>query len=270
MQCLASGLLLTFNVSWVFVNQQSHFPIQNIPFGVFSTENSKLRVGSAIGDYVLDLSMLYEGGLFNDIGISHNVFVESSLNSFMSYDRTIWRATRNRIISLLADDSEADKRLESNLGLRSGALIPMNEVKMHLPATVGDYTGFYSSREHATNVGTMFRGKDNSLQPNWLHLPVGYHGRSSTVVVSGTDVVRPSGQIQANKTDPIQGSIFSPSLQLDFEVELGIFVGGEGNPMGKPIKMSEAEGSIFGVVLLNDWSARDIQAWEYVPLGELC
>jgi fumarylacetoacetase len=267
MQCLVSSLLLSYNVSWIPVSPLSHFPIQNIPFGIFSTPNSAPHVGTAIGDFVLDLSVLFEEGLFNDVGIDKNVFGESTLNSFMSFDRTIWRAARNRIISLLADDSEADKRLESNAELRNRVLIPMNETTMHLPARVGDYTGFYSSREHATNVGIMFRGKENSLQPNWLHLPVGYHGRSSTVVVSGTDVVRPSGQIQANKTDPKQGSIFSPCLQLDFEVELGIFVGGQGNPMGKPMKMSEAEDSIFGVVLLNDWSARDIQAWEYVPLG---
>ncbi len=266
MQCLSS-LLVTFNMSWIHVNEDSHFPIQNIPFGVFSTSSTKPRVGSAIGDFVLDLSGLYNAGLFSDLGFASNVFEESTLNSFIALDQSTWMATRGRIISLLAADSNADKRLESNLDLRNTVLIPVKNVTMHLPATIGDYTDFYSSREHATNVGIMFRGVDNALQPNWLHLPVGYHGRSSSIVISGTDVVRPSGQLQADKADPSKGSIFSSCKLLDFELEMAFFVGGAGNPQGKPISIAEAEQSIFGVVLLNDWSARDIQAWEYVPLG---
>jgi len=143
----------------------------------------------------------------------------------------------------------------------------MADVQMHLPATIGDYTDFYSSREHATNVGTMFRGPDNALQPNWLHLPVGYHGRSSSVVISGTDVVRPAGQLQAHPTDDKQGSVYGACKLLDFELEMAFFVGGGGNPLGQPLSMADAEDHIFGVVLMNDWSARDIQKWEYVPLG---
>lgn len=253
-------------MSWIPVSENSHFPIQNIPFGVFSTSTASARVGTAIGDYALDLAALYNEGLFNNTGLDKNVFAESTLNSFMAMDSSVWRATRNTIIQLLAADS-ADKRLESNEELKNRVLIPMSSVKMHLPATIGDYTDFYSSREHATNVGIMFRGVDNALQPNWLHLPVGYHGRSSSVVVSGTDVVRPSGQLQADKADPSKGSVFGSCKLMDFEVEMGFFVGGQGNTHGKPLKMSEAERSIFGMVLLNDWSARDIQAWEYVPLG---
>jgi fumarylacetoacetase len=143
----------------------------------------------------------------------------------------------------------------------------MSDVSMHLPASIGDYTDFYSSREHATNVGIMFRGKDNALQPNWLHLPVGYHGRSSSVVVSGTEVVRPAGQLAVDKDDHSKGSLYSSCKLLDFELEMAFFIGGAANPLGRPITMEEAEDRIFGVTLMNDWSARDIQAWEYVPLG---
>ena len=252
-------------MSWIPVNEESHFPIQNIPFGVFSTPGSKPRVGTAIGDFVVDLSVLFSEGLFSDLGFASNVFEESTLNSFMQLDKSVWTNTRSRLISLLAVGG--DNRLESNESLRARAIFPANHVTMHLPAHIGDYTDFYSSREHATNVGIMFRGVENALQPNWLHLPVGYHGRSSSVVISGTDVVRPSGQVQLDKVDASKGSIFSPCKLLDYELEMGFFVGGQGNPMGKPIKITEAENNIFGVVLLNDWSARDIQAWEYVPLG---
>jgi len=144
---------------------------------------------------------------------------------------------------------------------------PLADVEMQLPAAIGDYTDFYSSREHATNVGIMFRGKDNALQPNWLHLPVGYHGRASSVVVSGTPIVRPCGQLQADNDDPMQGSVFGPSKLLDFELEVGLFVGGKPPGLGKRLTMEEAEEHMFGLVVMNDWSARDIQKWEYVPLG---
>ena len=146
-------------------------------------------------------------------------------------------------------------------------MFPTESVRLHLPARVTEYTDFYSSREHATNVGIMFRGVDNALQPNWLHLPVGYHGRASSVVVSGTDVRRPCGQIQKDPTEPKNGSIFGACRSLDFELEVAAFLGGPANPLGTPVRIEEAEERIFGVVLLNDWSARDIQAWEYVPLG---
>jgi fumarylacetoacetase len=184
----------------------------------------------------------------------------------MALERKHWRATRTRIHNLLEVDNE-DDRLRANEHLKSEALIPMEYVTMHISAKIGDYTDFYSSREHATNVGIMFRGVDNALQPNWLHLPVGYHGRASSVVVSGSDVVRPRGQLQADAADPSKGSTYGPCRLLDYELEMAFYVGGSGNPLGRALTMEEAEDRIFGVVVMNDWSARDIQAWEYVPLG---
>ena len=184
----------------------------------------------------------------------------------MGLERKHWRATRSRLQDLLSINN-SDTRLSSNEELKARTLVPMEDVVMHMPATIGDYTDFYSSREHATNVGIMFRGKDNALQPNWLHLPVGYHGRASSVVVSGSDVVRPNGQLQVDKDDASKGSSYGPCRLLDYELEMAFFVGGQANPLGRPLTMAEAEDRIFGVVVMNDWSARDIQAWEYVPLG---
>jgi len=276
-------------MSWLSYSQDSDFPIENIPFGVFSVihdaasdpdpmnkevepvsnDNFRLhqqrwRVGTRIGEYVIDLDRLYERGLFNGSGLPCNVFASSVLNDLMRLDRSCWRLIRERIISLLTD---GDGSLQDNAQLQCESIIPIDKVEMHLPASIGDYTDFYCSREHATNCGIMIRGIDNALQPNWLHLPVGYHGRSSTVVVSGTDVIRPWGQIQADKVDPSKGSVFKPTQALDFELEIGFFLGGEANTVGQPIKLCDAEDRIFGLVLLNDWSARDIQTWEYVPLG---
>jgi len=267
---------------WLSYSQNSDFPIENIPFGVFSRRidvasnpdasngNDSLnhqqlwRVGTRIGDYVIDLDKLYESGLFDGIGLPSNVFASSVLNELMKLNRSCWRMIRQRIISLL---SNGDRRLQDNTQLKNESIVSIDKVEMHLPASIGDYTDFYCSREHATNCGIMIRGIDNALQPNWLHLPVGYHGRSSTVVVSGTDVIRPWGQIQADRLDPTKGSLFQPTQALDFELEIGFFVGGEPNPLGQPIRLHDAEDRIFGLVLLNDWSARDIQTWEYVPLG---
>lgn len=183
----------------------------------------------------------------------------------MEMERSAWRSLRNRLTDLLS--ANGDAALRGNDPLRAVALVPLTSVTMHLPAEIGDYTDFYSSREHATNVGIMFRGVDNALQPNWLHLPVGYHGRASSVVVSGTDIVRPRGQVQIDKENPKLGSQYSPCRLLDFELEMAFFVGGPENELGRPLTMAEAEDRIFGVVLMNDWSARDLQAWEYVPLG---
>ena len=181
----------------------------------------------------------------------------------MAKGRPAWKDARSKIQALLTGDNPA---LKDNEQLRNKVMYDMNSVIMELPATIGDYTDFYSSKEHATNVGTMFRGKDNALQPNWTHLPVGYHGRSSSVIKSGIDIHRPQGQLQKDPNDPKQGSTFGPCKLLDFELEMGTFVG-PGNELGKPIRMTEAEDHIFGLVLMNDWSARDIQKWEYVPLG---
>ena len=231
------------------------FSLQNLPYGIFSTSsNPNPRVGVAVGDFVLDMSLV--SFLFPSLPVG--VFSHPTLNAFMELDSSHWKATRALLLSLLTGSSS---------GLTAGHFVPLSSVTMHLPARIGDYTDFYSSREHATNVGIMFRDPTKALQPNWLHLPVGYHGRSSSVFLSGTDVVRPAGQLQADVNDESKGSVHAPCKTLDFELEMGFFVGGAAKAPGATISMSEAEGRIFGVVLLNDWSARDIQKWEYVPLG---
>lgn len=248
--------------SFVPVGSDCDFPIQNLPYGIFSTESTgKRRVGVAIGDFVLDLSALETEGQFK--GFDAACFHEATLNTFMAQGPKAWALARATVQRLLSVDEPS---LRDNEAFRQRALIPMHNVQMHLPANIGDYTDFYSSREHATNVGRMFRGEDNALQPNWLHLPVGYHGRSSSIVMSGTNVRRPCGQLQADRADPSKGSVFGPCQVLDFELEMAFFVGPPNN-LGEPIPMSKAEDHIFGVVLMNDWSARDIQKWEYVPLG---
>jgi len=252
--------------SWVEYSETSNFPVQNIPFGVFSCAANGPRCATAIGNHVVDLAALADAGLLSALPFNASAaFRQPNLNAFMGLDRKAWVATRSRLQELLAADG--DDCLRQNEALRAAALRPLSEVQMHLPAKIGDYTDFYASREHATNVGIMFRGRDNALQPNWLHLPVGYHGRASSVVVSGTPIVRPSGQVQKDKADATQGSLMSDCKLLDYEVEMGIFVGGKTPKMGKSISVVEAQEHIFGYVLLNDWSARDIQPWEYIPLG---
>ncbi len=243
--------------SFIEVHPNSDFPIQNLPYGVFSTKlNQKPRVGTRIGDWVVDLSVIDEEKLFDK---QYGFFVDPTLNRFMSAGRDVWREVRQRLISLLSSDSSPLK----NDAMRSRVFLPAKEIQMHLPVDIGDYTDFYASREHATNVGIMFRGKENSLMPNWLHLPVGYHGRASSVILSGEDIRRPRGQVlPANESSPQ----FMPSRSLDFELEMGFFIG-TGNEQGEPIRADQAHEHIFGMVLLNDWSARDIQAWEYQPLG---
>ena len=242
--------------SFIEVSPESDFPIQNLPFGIFSTQaNPAPRVGTRIGDWVVDLSFLDGENIF---GREYGFFADSTLNRFMSAGRRTWREIRQRLTDLLSGDSSPLK-IEA---MRSRVFLPVEEIQMHLPVAIGDYTDFYASREHATNVGIMFRGKENALMPNWLHLPVGYHGRASSVVVSGTDVIRPRGQVAPNGPPPE----FVPSRSLDFELELGFFIG-QGNELGEPISIDNAREHIFGMVLLNDWSARDIQAWEYQPLG---
>jgi fumarylacetoacetase len=245
--------------SWVPVSPDSHFPIQNLPYGVFRRAGAaEPHIGIAIGDSVLDLYVLADGGL---LGANiRDVLREPALNAFMALGPAAWREARTAISKLLRADEPA---LRDNAGLRERTLAPMRDVQMLLPAFIGDYTDFYSSREHATNVGIMLRGPDNALQPNWLHLPVAYHGRASSVVVSGTDVRRPLGQ---TKADNAAAPTFGPSRALDFELEIGCFVG-PGNELGQPIPIAQAADHIFGMVLVNDWSARDIQKWEYVPLG---
>lgn len=252
--------------SWVEYDAKCDFPIENLPFGVFSCAKKGPRCATAIGSYAVDLAALSEHGALSGLGFdATKTFGQPTLNAFMALPRSAWRATRARLTQLLLADG--DDLLRRKAELRDAAMRPLQEVKMHLPAKIGDYTDFYSSREHATNVGIMFRGKDNALQPNWLHLPVGYHGRASSVVLSGTPLARPRGQLQKNREDPWQGSDYGPCKLLDFELEIGFFVGGELPSLGRPITINEAAEHIFGYVLMNDWSARDIQAWEYVPLG---
>ncbi len=248
--------------TFIDVPAGSDFTIHNLPYGVFQpTATAFPRIGVAIGDAVLDLSVLADRGLLSGRHLGQGeVFKQPALNDFMALGRSAWREARERITSLLRDDSPT---LRDNQSLRSSALHPMSRVVMELPAAIGDYTDFYSSREHATNVGTMLRGADNALQPNWLHIPVGYHGRASSVVISGTDLPRPKGQ---TKPSDAEVPVYGPSRLMDFELEMGFFVG-PGNPLGEPIPIERARDHIFGMVLVNDWSARDIQAWEYVPLG---
>ncbi|MEL6616414.1 MAG: fumarylacetoacetase, partial [Bacteroidota bacterium] len=246
--------------SFLDLPADSAFGLANLPYGVFSTgADPSPRVGVRIGDHVLDLAVLESRGLIETPEASGSVF-GGTLNSFMALGKPVWDAVRARLQDLLSADG-ADN-LRASASLRDEAFVPLAEVTMHLPADIGDYTDFYSSRQHATNVGTMFRGPENALMPNWLHLPVGYHGRASSVIVSGTDIVRPSGQQKPDDADPIYG----PSRLLDIELELGFFVG-PGNALGTSISIDEAADQIFGFVLVNDWSARDIQKWEYVPLG---
>jgi fumarylacetoacetase len=216
------------------------------------------RIGVAIGDYVLDLWEL-EQACRLDVG-DLGVFASPTLNPFMALGSKVWSRVRARISELLRDDYG---ELRDNQFLRARTLVPMGEAKLHLPFTVAGYTDFYSSKEHATNVGVMFRGKDNALQPNWLHMPIGYNGRASTVVVSGTKVRRPRGQL---KPPNAELPSFGPCKRLDYELEMGAVVG-QSSPMGEMLTEAQAEEMIFGFVLLNDWSARDIQQWEYVPLG---
>jgi fumarylacetoacetase len=245
--------------SFIPVDPTSDFPIQNLPYGVFSTSAlSAPRIGVAIGDYVLDLWQLAQDCRIDVV--DPGVFAASALNPFMALGPKVWSRTRVRISQLLRHDHP---ELRDNEKLRKRALVPMADVTLHMPFTVAGYTDFYSSKEHATNVGVMFRGKDNALQPNWLHMPIGYNGRASTVVVSGTRVRRPRGQL---KPPSAEVPSFGPCKRLDFELEMGVVVG-QPSPIGEMLSEKQAEEMIFGFVMLNDWSARDIQQWEYVPLG---
>ena len=246
--------------SWLEVPLNSDFPIQNIPFGVFLTKENVVTVGTRIGDFAIDLGALQQLNYFEGIELTDDMFMQDTLNDFISDGQKTWRLVRNRIAELF--DVENSK-LQDNEKDKEIIIFNMEDVEMQLPVLIGDYTDFYSSKEHATNVGTMFRDPDNALLPNWLHIPVGYHGRSSTIVPSGIPVHRPMGQTLPNgETSPV----FGPSRLVDFELETA-FITTDVNIMGENILVTEAEEYIFGMVLLNDWSARDIQKWEYVPLG---
>nr|WP_199774528.1 fumarylacetoacetase [Psychrobacter sp. Marseille-P5312] len=249
--------------SFIEVAADSDFSIHNLPYGIFSdtktqAEADNRRAGVAIGEYVLDLSVLESAGLLDLAGGPY--FNQPTLNAFIDSGRDNWQKARATVQTLLSD---ADSTLRDDTELQKKALFKQADVTMHLPVHVPGFTDFYSSKEHATNVGTMFRDPNNALLPNWTEMPVGYNGRASTVVVSGTDIVRPSGQLKPNADER---PIFSPCKRLDFELETA-FIVGKGNQLGQPIAVDEAFEHIFGMVLLNDWSARDIQKWEYVPLG---
>ena len=248
--------------SFVDVPPDSHFPIQNLPFGVFSPGASgSARVGVAIGEFVLDLSVLEQRGFFDAPEFqSRRVFGEPALNGFLALGRPAWHKARE-VIQHLLDANTAT--LRDDAALRAEALLPQASVRMQLPARIGDYTDFYSSFHHAHNVGTMLRGAENALMPNWKHLPVGYHGRASSIVVSGTEVRRPHGQTKAADAP---SPTFGPTKSLDFELETAFLIG-PGNAMGESIPIDRTSDHIFGFVLMNDWSARDVQGWEYQPLG---
>ncbi len=245
--------------SWLDIPKDSDFSLQNLPFGVFSTANTSPRAGVAIGNSVLDLAALAAAGLLDDIGVDPSAFASPTLNAMMRSGKPGARALRDRVSDLLSTDTT---ELSGNAELAARAIVAQADVTMHLPVDVGDYTDFYSSEEHATNVGTMFRDPDNALLPNWKHLPVGYHGRASSIVLSGTDFHRPKGQTKPPDGPPEYG----PCKLMDFELEMG-FITFDGKPLGQSISTAEADDHIFGLVLFNDWSARDIQTWEYVPLG---
>lgn len=248
--------------SFIQVHPDSHFPIQNLPYGVFKREPaSEPRPGVAIGDYVLDLSVVALAALFDGPCLTNSdCFYQPNLNKFLAMGRPAWKEARATLQKLL---SAAEPILRDNASLREKALVPMGEVQMLLPIAIGDYSDFFASKHHAHNCGVMFRGPENPINPNWFHIPIAYHGRASSIVISGTDIIRPRGQ-----GHPTGNSLpyFGPSRKLDFELEMATVVG-PGNELGNPVDVNEAADHIFGLVLMNDWSARDIQAWEYVPLG---
>ena len=246
--------------SWLNIDLNSDFPIQNIPFGVFLTKENIVTVGTRIGDFAIDLGALQQLDYFEGIELTDDVFMQDNLNDFISDGKKTWRLVRNRIADIF---DITNSKLQNNKKHQDVVIFKMEDVEMQLPVYIGDYTDFFSSKEHATNTGTMFRDPENALLPNWLHIPVGYHGRSSTIVPSGIPVHRPNGQTLPNgETQPV----FGPSKLVDFELETA-FITTDANIMGENIPIGEAEDYIFGMVLLNDWSARDIQKWEYVPLG---
>ena len=242
--------------SWLKVSSKSDFSIYNLPFGIFSTNKKNKRIGVAIGDHVIDLHACNSLDLFKDLNIESHVFKNSFLNNFIELGKEITSKVREILQSELTNDNSLIKH-------NSNCIIPIDTVEMHLPVNIGDYTDFYSSIEHASNIGSMFRDPSNPLLPNWKHLPVGYHGRASSIIVSGKNIHRPKGQIMPLDSET---PIFSSSNRVDFELEMGYIIG-KNSSLGSSISTTNAEDYIFGKVLFNDWSARDIQKWEYVPLG---
>ena len=242
--------------SWLKVSSKSDFSIYNLPFGIFSTNKKNKRIGVAIGDHVIDLHACNSLDLFKDLNIESHVFKNSFLNNFIELGKEITSKVRKILQSELTNDNSLIKH-------NSNCIIPIDTVEMHLPVNIGDYTDFYSSIEHASNIGSMFRDPSNPLLPNWKHLPVGYHGRASSIIVSGKNIHRPKGQIMPLDSET---PIYSSSNRVDFELEMGYIIG-KNSSLGSSISTTDSQDYIFGKVLFNDWSARDIQKWEYVPLG---
>ena len=251
--------------SWLQIPASSNFSLANIPFGIISTSTrDQPRPAVAVGEHALHLEDFANGGGFSDLDVDLSVFSKPTLNAFAALGRPVHRKVREYLQDIFAEESKYSQLLKENSGLQKSCLFPLESVKMHLPMQIGDYTDFFAGKNHAFNVGTMFRGPENALNPNYTHIPVGYHGRASSIVVSGTPITRPNGQILLDPA--IKKPTLSPCKRLDIELELGAFLCKD-NDMGTPVPIAEAEDSIFGIVLLNDWSARDIQTWEYVPLG---
>lgn len=253
------------NLSWISYDPAvESFPIQNIPFGVFENkEKGETRCCTRIGDYVIDLYLLTSHESFANI-LDKSVFNSNSLNNFIELGRPVWKNLRNKIQEIFSKNNSVNNSANfENDEIVKSSLIHFSKVSMKLPVKIGDYTDFYSSKNHAFNMGRIIRGEKDALQPNWVHLPVGYHGRSSTIVVDGTNIRRPRGQI---KPPNVANPLFSETKRLDYEVEVGVVIG-KSNVMGSPVPIRQTEDYIFGFVLLNDWSARDVQTWEYVPLG---
>lgn len=248
--------------SFIDISNDSDFSIHNLPYGVFKKRpGGEKSICTAIGDYIIDLSYLENAMFFNYPGLVYKkYFTGENLNEFMGAGKDIWDLVRNTLQNLLRIDNPT---IRDNGNLKEKIIFPKSDVELLMPVNIGDYTDFYASKEHATNVGIMFRGKENALMPNWLHIPIGYHGRSSSIVVSGTNIKRPLGQTNKDNKDIPE---FGESKQLDFELEMGFFIG-QGNKLGEPIPIDKTSEHIFGMSLVNDWSARDIQRWEYVPLG---
>lgn len=259
--------------SWLPVPRDSHFSLANIPFGIISSKADPAhRPAVAIGDHVLDLLVFSRNGGFGRLpGVANDAqalatLAQPTLNAFAALGRPVHGQVRSYLQAVLAQDTPHGDVLRDNEALREAALLPRSAVTSHLPFAIGDYTDFFAGRNHAHNVGTLFRGPQNALNPNYNHLPVAYHGRASSVVVSGTALHRPWGQVVTDPAAEPKVPTFTPSRRIDIELELGMFVS-RGNELGRPVPVAEAEGHIFGYVLMNDWSARDLQQWEYVPLG---
>jgi fumarylacetoacetase len=246
--------------SWISITKNSDFPIQNLPFGIIKPHGKNTRVGSIIGDTVIDLQALAHHGFFNHLNFATHVFKSEYLNDFMALGKSVCKEVRNTLSDLFEKNNPV---IRDNNELKAICLHPLNKIELLLPIKIGDYTDFYSSKEHATNVGSMFRDPSNALLPNWKHIPIGYHGRASSIIVSGTPFHRPNGQIKPNEAEI---PFFAPTRLLDFELEIA-FTTCKSTAFGKSISLEKTDEYIWGLMLFNDWSARDIQAWEYVPLG---